>query len=228
MSSTAQTHAQLLGERRPRDRVGLGHRRRNQQRDRGQEQQARLHAGADAVVFLDVILEPAEEKRRAQHEQRVGDDRAGNGRLHQHVLPGAQGGERDDQFRQIPQRGIEQATDRIAGLGRHRLGGVTEQGRQRHDGQDGQHEQQRVRCRAASFCGREHHGHEDQQPKQLVALNLLEQQFHGRSCSEVDLTPRNLLTAAKKKPVDRPHIRMPVNPSSGPSSRHSFGRTTSP
>ena len=36
--------------------VGLRHRRRNQQRDRGQEEQARLHAGADAVVFLDVVL----------------------------------------------------------------------------------------------------------------------------------------------------------------------------
>ena len=43
-------------------------RRRNQQRDRGQEEQARLKPGAHAVVFLRVKLQPTEEKRRAQHE----------------------------------------------------------------------------------------------------------------------------------------------------------------
>ena len=131
-----QTDAQLLGERGPRDRVGLRNRRGNQQRDRRQEQQARLHAGADTVVFLDMILESAEEKGRAQHEQRVGDDRAGHGRLHQHILPGAQGGERNDQLRQIAQRGVEETADRIPRLGRHGFGGVTEQRRQRYDGQD--------------------------------------------------------------------------------------------
>ena len=186
-----------------------------------------MHAGADAIVFLDVVFEAAEEKGRAQHEQRVGDDRAGKGRLDQHVLSGAQSGERNDQFRQIPQRGIEQATDRIPGLGRHGFGGVTEQGSQRHDGQDGEDEEKRVRVVRDSF-DREHHGHEDQQPQQLVVLNFLEQWFHGRSCSEADLAARNLVTAAKKNPVDSPHIRMPVNASSGPSSRHSSGSTRSP
>ena len=135
----------------------MRNRRRNQQGDRRQEEQARLDAGADAVVFLDVIFESAEEQARAQHEQRVGDDRAGKGRLHQHILPGAQGGERNDQFRQVPQRGIEQATDRIPRLGRHRLGGVAEQGGERHDGQDGQDEEKRVRlgleCSAANTTG---------------------------------------------------------------------------
>ena len=145
MSSTASPTLNLLGERRRRRGVGLRDRRRNQQRDRGQEQQAGLHAGADPVVFLHVVLEPAEQKRRAQHEQRVGDDRAGDGRLHQHVLPGAQRGERDDQFGQVSQRGVEQAADRIAGLGRHGFGGMTQQRGQRHDGQHGQHEEQRVR-----------------------------------------------------------------------------------
>jgi hypothetical protein len=49
----------------------------NQQSDRCQEKQARLHPGADAVVFLGVIFEAADEQRGAQHEQRIGDDRAG-------------------------------------------------------------------------------------------------------------------------------------------------------
>ena len=152
-------------------------RRRNQQRDRGQEEQARLKAGADPIVFLDVMLESTEQKRRAQHEQRVGDNRAGNGRLHQHVLPGAQGGERDDQFRQVSQRGIEQPADRIARLGRHRFGGMTQQRRQWHDGQNGQHEEQRVRF-WFEFVRREHQGHERQQPQQRIVADFFEQLFH--------------------------------------------------
>jgi hypothetical protein len=39
---------------------------------------------------------------------------------------------------------------------------------------------------------------------------------------------RNLLATAKKSPVDRPHIRIPVSPSTAESSRHSAGRTRSP
>ena len=172
MSSTARPTLNFWVNAAP-HRVGFRDRRRNQQRDRGQEEQARLQAGADPVVFLHVVLESAEEKRRAQHEQRVGDNRAGDGRLHQHVLPGAQGGERDDQFGQVSQRGVEQAADRIARLGRHGFGGVTQQRRQRHDGQDGQHEEQRVRF-GLELRGSEHHGHEDQQPEQRVVTDFLE------------------------------------------------------
>ena len=53
--------------------------------------------------------------------------------------------ERDDQFRQVSQRGVEQPADRVARLGGHGFGGVTQQRRQRHDRQHGQHEMQRVR-----------------------------------------------------------------------------------
>ena len=59
-------------------------------------------SSADAIVFLRVVFNAAEKKRRPQHEQRVGDDRAGNGRLHEHELPGAQGGERDDHSVRFP------------------------------------------------------------------------------------------------------------------------------
>jgi len=37
-----------------------------------------------------------------------------------------------------------------------------------------------------------------------------------------------LLITAKKNAVESPHIRMPVNPSTGPKSRHSFGSNKSP
>ena len=145
MSSTARPDAQRLHERRARCGVGLRDRRGNQQRDRRQEQQACLQPGARAVELLHVVLEAAEQERRAQHEQRVGDDRAGDRRLHQRVLPGAQGGERDDQLGQVAERRVEQPADRVAGLRGHRLGGVAQQGGERHDGQDRQHEEQCVR-----------------------------------------------------------------------------------
>jgi hypothetical protein len=92
-------------------------------------------------------------------------------------LAGAQSRERNDQFRQIPQRGIEQAADRIPRLGRHGFGGVTEQGSQRHDGQDGQDEEKGVRV-VRDLLRSKHHRHEDQQPEQLVVLYFLEQWLH--------------------------------------------------
>ena len=149
-------------------------RRWDQQRDRGQKEQPGLKVGAGPVVFLHVVPESAEEKRRAQHEQRVEDDRPGDGRLHQHVLPGAQGGDRDDQFGQVSQRGVEQPADRIARFGRNGFGGVAQQNRQGHDGQDGQHEQRRVRF-GLELRGRKHHGHEEQQPEQRVVTDFFDQ-----------------------------------------------------
>ena len=107
---------------------------------------SRLPAGARRPVeLLHVVLEAAEQERRAQHEQRVGDDRAGDRRLHQHVLARAQRGQRDDQLGQVSERRIEQPADRIAGLRRDGFGRMAEQCRQRHDRQHRQHEQQRVR-----------------------------------------------------------------------------------
>jgi hypothetical protein len=73
----------------------------------------------------------------------------------------AQGGERNHQFGQITQRGVEQPTHGVAGLRRHRLRGMAQQRGQRHDGQDGQHEEQRVRFRLKLRPGKQH-GHECQ------------------------------------------------------------------
>jgi hypothetical protein len=58
--------------------IGFGDRRRNQHRDRRQEEQRRLQAGVVPIVFLHVVLEAAEQKRRTQQKQRVGDDRTGD------------------------------------------------------------------------------------------------------------------------------------------------------
>ena len=57
-----QTQAERLSEYGARRRFATRGRRRDQQRDRGQEEQACLHAGADAVVFLHVVFQSAEQK----------------------------------------------------------------------------------------------------------------------------------------------------------------------
>ena len=59
---------------------------------------------AGSVVFLNVVPKPAQQKRRAQHKERVGDDSACDRRLHQRVLSGMQRGHCYDQLRQISQR----------------------------------------------------------------------------------------------------------------------------
>ena len=62
----------------------------------------------------------------------------------------------------------------------------------------------------------------------LLCWMSLSSCFMGQFCPAADLGPRNLLTTAKNNPVDSPHIRMPVNPSTAPTSRHSCGSTRSP
>ena len=201
MSRTARPTLNCLVERRRRG-VGFRDRRRNQQRDRGKKEQPRLSAGAGPVVFLNVMLETAEQKRCAQHEQRIGDDRAGDGCLHQHVLPGAQGGQRDDQFGQVSQRGVKQAADRIARLGRDGFCGMTQQCGQRHDGQNGQHEKQRVLF-GLELCGCKDDGHEHQQPQQRIVTNFFQQLFHRFIFA--------LLLNSARKSCSRPRQRR-INP----------------
>lgn len=104
------------------------------------------------------------------------------------TAPGTQSGERDDQFRQIPQRGVEQPAHRIARLGRHGFSGVTEQRRQGHNGQDRQHEEQRMRLVPELLRGK-HDRNEGQQPEPRIVPDFVEQVFHaelglGDSCDE--------------------------------------------
>ena len=74
-------------------------------------------------------------------------------------------------FGQVSERGVEQATDGIARLGRYGFGGVTQQHGQWNDGQNGQHEKQRVRFGLERLSG-EYHGHEGQQPEQGIVTNF--------------------------------------------------------
>jgi len=78
-------------------------------------------------------------------------------------LPGAQRGQCDKQLRQIAERGIEQATDHVAGPRRHGFGGMAQQRRQRHDGGDGEHEQKGMGFGFGNLR-QENHRHQHQQP----------------------------------------------------------------
>jgi hypothetical protein len=154
-------------------------RRGDQNPDRRQKEQARLQPGTSSVVFLYVVPEATEQKRHAQHEQRVGNDRPRDGGLHQGILPRAQRGQRNDEFRQVSKRCVEQAAHRIARLGRNGFRGVAEQSGERHDGQDRQYEQQRVSLRLERLPG-EQHGYEDQQPEEGIVADLFQQGIHGQ------------------------------------------------
>ena len=64
-----QAHAQRLGKFRGcRSAVRFAEHRRYQHRDRCHEEQAGLKARAILIVFLHVMLEPADQKRHPQHE----------------------------------------------------------------------------------------------------------------------------------------------------------------
>ncbi len=127
-----------------------------------------------------MVAQAPEQQAGAEHEQRIGNDGSCNGGLHQHVLAGAQCRDGDDQLCEVAEGGIQEPADGVAGLGGDGLSGVAEQGRQRHDGQHRQYEQQRVGMR--HDCLRhEHGGHEDQHPKQRGLADFLEQGLqHGR------------------------------------------------
>jgi hypothetical protein len=55
-----------------------------------------MQPSAGAIVFLNVVLETAEQKRRSQHEKRIGNDSASDRCFHKHVLSGVKRGQRDD------------------------------------------------------------------------------------------------------------------------------------
>ena len=71
----------------------------------------------------------------------------------------------------FPSVALSRPPDRIARLGRHGFGGVAQQRRQRHDGQNRQHEKQRVRF-GLELRRDEQHGHEDQQPEQRIVTDF--------------------------------------------------------
>ena len=174
-----EAHADFLRHRIGSRQIQVGDRRRRDQGDGCHQQQRRIQPRPQPVEFLDMVPEPAEQKRRPKHEQGIGDDRAGDRCLDEHVLSGVKRGHGDDQFGEIAKRGIEEPADGVAGSFGHRFGGMAEQRGKRHDGHDRHCKQQRV-CIGGDPLDRDHRRHENQQPEQGVLPDFLQQKVHGR------------------------------------------------
>ena len=165
-----------------------------------QERAARPAAAAARVEVLHPVLQTPQQERRTQQEEGVGDDGAGDGRLHEHVLPRSQRRERDDQLREVAERRVEQPAHGVARPGGHGLGGVGEQRRQRDDGEDREREEQRVGFRSDPLAG-ENDGDEEQQPQDGVATELLEEAVHGACSSRPGYPPRATVMPTSTRPT---------------------------
>ena len=71
---------------------------------------------------LGPVPQPADQHARAEDEQQVADDRAGERRLDDLDQPGLQGEERDDQLGDVAERRVEDAADLRAGQRAEPLG----------------------------------------------------------------------------------------------------------
>jgi hypothetical protein len=115
----------------------------------------------------------------SQHEERVGDDRPGDGGLHQRVLPRRQRRERDHELGQVAERGVDETARRIACPFGHRFRREAQERRERNDGKNGQKEEQRVRVGPHHLDGEDRRD-EDEEPEERRLGDLAEKDGHGR------------------------------------------------
>ena len=76
-------------------------------------------ACARAAVALNswrLYLMPPGQRRRAEHQQNVADDRAGQRGLHHRVEPLSQRHDGDDQLRRVAEGGVQKPADAFAGV----------------------------------------------------------------------------------------------------------------
>ena len=142
--------------------LGLADQRRQEQGDGGNEQQAGLKAGAEPVELLLVVSQASDQERTAEHEERVGDDRSGDGRLDQQILAGLQCGQRDDEFGQVAERRVQKSANSLSGSVGYRLRRPAEEHRKRDDRTDGKQEEDGVPLRPEMLgCENDRHKHEE-------------------------------------------------------------------
>ena len=132
-----------------------------------------MQAGAGPVVFLHVVLSPPSRNDAPNMNNVLVTIAPAMDAFTSAYCPARNAANAMTKFGQVSERGVEQATDRVARLGRHGFGGVAEQRGQRHDGQDGKHKQQRVRF-GLERLNDERDGHEGQQPEQRIVTDFLE------------------------------------------------------
>ena len=91
------------------------------QTDSRKREHRRAEHGSRCIEALLRILEAASENARAEHQQHIADDRAGDRSLDHIEQARAQSHERDNQLRRIAERRIEQAAEAFAQLLRQML-----------------------------------------------------------------------------------------------------------
>ena len=144
--------AQSIDRRRPRRKAAvqrqIEHRRHHERHD-GEEQHGRGVRRRRSMKFLGSPSQAAGKKRQAEYEQEVADDAARNGGFDERDVSIMERDNRDDQFRGIPERGVEQSTERGAGSMREMFRAEADQsgernerhrGRQKYPGRSRRHE----------------------------------------------------------------------------------------
>ena len=126
-----------LGDAHRRRARGIGVRgeeeRRHDEADRRDHEQRDARAGEARIELLRAVLQAARELRGAEHEEQIADDRAGDRCLDEIDEPGAQREDRDDELREIPERRVDESTERGTGVRGELLGGGAQQARERND-----------------------------------------------------------------------------------------------
>ena len=108
--------------------------------DDGDEHHRAVNAGRLRIELQRVVAKSAEQEAEPQDQQQVEKDCADQRRGHHRIKSRLQRHDADDQFREVPESGIEQAADRIAGVVRKVLGAVPDQSRDRDDRKCGDEE----------------------------------------------------------------------------------------
>ena len=99
------------------------------------------------------MFQAAGQQARAQHQQQVADDRAGDRRLDQIEQSGADGEDRDDQLGGVAEGSVEQAAQARAGVMRQLLGPLADEAGERDEADSGEDKDDR---RAGSLRHVEH------------------------------------------------------------------------
>ena len=107
----------------------------NDEPDRAEQQHRRAEPGRRAIEPLHRMAEAADERRSAEHQQHVADDRSGQRGLDQIGQACAQRQRADDQLRGIAERRVQQPADAAAEMLGQLLGGAPHVGGQRQDGE---------------------------------------------------------------------------------------------
>ena len=149
--------------------------RRNDESDRAQEKERGAQLGRRPVEDLLAEFQAAEQRAQPEDEEDVPDDRARERRLHQVVQARPEGEDRDDEFRGVPERRVQQPSETGAHvLGKH-LGGFPHDPGEGND-RDRGGKKERGSRRVEDVLENQRDGNEDQKKQESLVRFQLESQ----------------------------------------------------